>query len=85
MTVELSEEGLRLATPEPLEEGKKVNLELYLREGDIFPIRLVGNCRWSSSYDQGPCLSGLDLSGTNARSLRVLRRFLQEFDVQEPN
>lgn len=74
-TIDVSEQGARVATREPLDVGEQLNLELYLRDSDPFPIRLIGQCCWSHSENQ-EAVSGLDLTPSKAHSLSVLRAYI---------
>ena len=75
-TLDVSREGARIATRDRLKVGEKLNLELYLSDNDPFPIRLTGECRWARYPDEEQTIAGLDLSGSNPRSLNVLQKFL---------
>lgn len=77
--LEFSNEGARVATRRRLQVGEKVGIEVYLRESDPFPIRLVGECRWTADTATDEIIAGLDLSQTHSRNLNVLQRFLLKF------
>lgn len=76
-TIDVSERGARIATREPLDVGVPVDLELYLKETDPFPIRLKGECRWSHCENH-ESVSGIDLTPSRAHSLNVLRAYIQQ-------
>jgi hypothetical protein len=76
-TIDVSENGARVATRNPLDVGAKFNLELYLRDTDPFPIRLEGECRWSHS-ENSESVSGIDLSPSRSHSLSILRAYIQQ-------
>lgn len=78
-TIDLSEKGARIATRQPLDVGEQINVELYLRDTDPFPIRLIGECRWSKS-ENSEAVSGVDLTKSKAHSLNVLRAYLAQAD-----
>lgn len=80
-TVELSEQGVRVATREPLTQGQTLQLELYLCETDPFPIRLHGECRWSTPEIQ-EAVAGIDLRKSNPRSLSVLKDYLDSRELE---
>ena len=80
-TVELSEQGVRVTTREPLTQGRDLQLELYLCETDPFPIRLVGECRWSRSEIQ-EAVAGIDLRKSNPRCLNVLKDYLDSRELE---
>lgn len=75
LTVDISATGLCLAAMGPIDPGTTLQLQLQLRENDIFPIRFVGICRWCCETGQGPVHVGVDLAGSNPRALRVLKQF----------
>jgi PilZ domain-containing protein len=76
-TIDVSEQGARLATRDPFDVGQKINMELYLRETDPFPIRLVGECRWSRT-ENNETVTGVDLTHSKSHSLAVLRAYIAQ-------
>lgn len=76
-TVDVSEQGARIATRVPLDVGETINVELYLRDTDPFPIRLVGECRWSHT-ENSETVSGVDLTASKSHSLAVLRAYIEQ-------
>ena len=74
---DLSESGVCLVSTQEVPLGNRLELSLRFRESD-FPVRFVGECRWSRKPEDGPYEIGLDLSSSNPRSLAVLKRFLAE-------
>ena len=75
--LEVSHEGARVATRRKLEVGDKVGIEVFLQESDPFPIRLVGECRWTAPTATEEIIAGLDLSDSHSRNLTVLQGFLK--------
>lgn len=80
-TVELSECGARITTREPLQVGQCLQLELFLCETDPFPIRLMGECRWSRA-EHMEAVAGVDLGKSNSRSLRLLKDYLASRELE---
>lgn len=76
-TIDVSAQGARIATREPLNVGQRVKLELYLRDTDPFPIRLVGECRWSMS-ENNEAVSGVDFQHSKSHSLAVLKAYIEQ-------
>ena len=76
-TIDVSERGARIATRKPFPVGEKINLELYLRDTDPFPIRLVGECRWSRT-EHHEAVTGVDFAGSKSHSLAVLRAYISQ-------
>lgn len=76
-TIDVSERGARVATRKPLDVGARVEVELYLHETDPFPIRLIGECRWSETENH-ESVSGIDLSLSRAHSLRILEAYIDQ-------
>ena len=74
--LDVSQQGLRIASNRALPKGEAINLDLYLVEGDPFPIRLVAKSVWSTPEGERPVIQGLDLSASHPRNLAVLRRHL---------
>ena len=74
--LDVSEQGLRIASNRALPKGESINLDLYLVDGDPFPIRLVAKSVWSTSENEKPVIQGLDLSASHRRNLDVLKRHL---------
>jgi PilZ domain len=77
--LDFSKNGAKVATKKMIEVGEKVGLELYLRESDPFPIRLVGQCRWTRTNEEKETVAGMDLSESHPRNLGVLERFLSKY------
>ena len=76
-TIDVSERGARIATREPLGVGDEITMELYLRDTDPFPIRLIGECRWSRTENH-EAVSGVDLTPSKSHSLAVLRAYIEQ-------
>jgi len=76
-TIDVSERGARIATRKPFNVGQKIDMELYLRETDPFPIRLVGECRWSRT-ENNESVTGVDLTHSKPHSLAVLRAYISQ-------
>lgn len=77
VTKDLSAEGLRLAATAELEVGQQVQLNILFSDAELFPIRFVGECRWSTPTAEGPVDIGIDLAQSSPRALSVLQRFLE--------
>jgi len=77
--LDVSKRGARVATKKAVKVGERVGLELFLRETDPFPIRLVGECRWTCTADPSETIVGIDLSASHSRNLNVLDRFLMKY------
>lgn len=76
--IDISDRGARVATRQKVNVGESVGIEVYLQETDPFPIRLVGECRWTRPVENNEIIAGLDLSGSHTRNLNVLKRFLND-------
>lgn len=76
--IDISDRGARVATRQKVNVGESVGIEVYLQETDPFPIRLVGECRWTRPVENNEIIAGLDLSGSHSRNLNVLKRFLSD-------
>lgn len=74
--IDISDRGAKLATRQRVAVGEKVGIEVFLQETDPFPIRLVGECRWTTPSENDEIIAGVDLSSSHARNLNVLKRFL---------
>lgn len=79
-TIDVSENGASLTLPLHVSVGERLSLELFFRDSDPFPIRLVGECRWAENSDIDETVAGLDLTPSHARSLAVLRDYLSQKD-----
>ncbi len=55
--------GLRLMTPGPLEHGTKLELEIFLPEDDLNPIRADGEVVWQSKISQTSFETGVVIRG----------------------
>jgi hypothetical protein len=76
-TIDVSERGARIATRKPFDVGQKITLEIYLEETDPFPIRLLGECRWSRTENH-EAVTGVDFAGSKSHSLAVLRAYISQ-------
>lgn len=74
-TLDVSENGAKISVPRPVTPGERWNMELFLRDTDPFPIRLVGECRWSET-SPNETVAGFDLSFSHSRSLAVLNDYI---------
>ena len=75
-TVDVSENGVRIALRRPVTVGQRLKMEVYLQDSDPFPIRFVGECRWCEQSEFEETLAGVDLTHSNSRSLAVWRDYL---------
>jgi hypothetical protein len=75
-TLDVSENGAKIEVSRPIAVGERLQLELFFRDTDPFPIRLVGDCRWSELGDRHQTVAGVDLSPSHSRSLAVLNDYL---------
>lgn len=75
-TIDVSENGAKMTISRPVAIGERLNLELYFQDDDPFPIRLVGECRWSESSEIDETVVGMDLTPSHSRSLAVLRDYI---------
>ena len=65
LSSDISAGGLRLMTPQPLQNGSLLNLEIQLPDDNIEPIRACGEVVWQNklsdfSYETGTLIKSMD-------------------------
>lgn len=77
-SVAITNGGLTLSSNHDISPGDILDIKVFLRSDELFPIRLRGICQWSLQKLHEPCVSGLDLSSSERKSLEILVGFLKD-------
>lgn len=75
-TVDLSEGGMFISTPDPLEQGTKITLALQTPDGD--EINVQGTVKWTRSgdNDEEPNGMGVEFSDATDDEMELIRKII---------
>lgn len=75
-SVDLSSGGVFIASPEPLDVGSSVSLNLIM-PGEI-PVNLNGVVKWVRKKEEGikKCGMGIEFIDATDKELKILKRFI---------
>lgn len=77
LTEDISASGLRLATPEALMVGSRLEMSLDLDDPAIATIQVAGEVRWSAMKADGSHHSGVRFDHLDQSHQRILERYIE--------